>query len=78
MAPRKGNALFWGEVHSAYFQTSSATVLVPVFTISVYSPSSRWRNVTICPRVQGAAGLNLVLEVPLVIPWATAQQTASW
>ena len=37
---------------------------------------SRYKNVTICPRVQLLFGLKVVSLVPFVIPFVTAQQTA--
>ena len=42
----------------------------------VFSRISRYRNVTICPRVQVFSGLNVVSLVPFVIPFVTAQRTA--
>ena len=36
-----------------------------------------YRNATTCPRVQVSSGLNVVALVPLVMPSATAQATAS-
>lgn len=45
--------------------------LLPVFYCI-----SRYRNVTICPRVQLMSGLKVVSLVPFVIPFVTAQQTA--
>ena len=38
---------------------------------------SLYRNVTICPRVQGLSGLNVLALVPLVMFFDTAQSTAS-
>ena len=38
---------------------------------------SRYRNVTIWARVQGASGANVVALVPLVTPSATAHWTAA-
>ena len=38
---------------------------------------SRYRNVTICARVQVSFGLNVVALVPFVTFPATAQKTAS-
>ena len=46
------------------------------FMVSLYV-LSRYRNVTIWPRVQGLPGLNVVALVPLVISFFTAQSTAS-
>ena len=40
-------------------------------------PAARHRNVTICARVQDASGLKVVSEVPEVMPFSTAQATAS-
>ena len=40
-------------------------------------PAARQRKVTICARVQEASGLNVVAEVPPVIPCSTAHCTAS-
>lgn len=37
---------------------------------------ARYRNITICPRVQALAGPNVVLLVPDVMPFASAQATA--
>ena len=43
----------------------------------LYHPAKvRYKNVTICARVQEADGENVVALVPLVIPFATAQRTA--
>ena len=36
----------------------------------------RYRNVTICPRVQELAGENAVADVPVVMPFSLAQRTA--
>ena len=46
-------------------------------TLPAYSAISRYRNVTIWARVQGAAGANVVALVPLVTPSATAHWTAA-
>lgn len=42
-----------------------------------YLPSSRYRKVTTCARVQTASGLKLVSEVPAVMPFSRAQRTAA-
>ena len=42
-----------------------------------YLEYARKRKVTIWPRVQLSSGLNVVLEVPSVTFWETAQPTAS-
>lgn len=42
----------------------------------IYFPIARYRNVTICPRVQVAAGEKLPSPVPLVMFFSTAQATA--
>ena len=41
-----------------------------------YSANARYRNVTICARVQVSSGENVVALVPLVTPVSTAQLTA--
>ena len=46
------------------------------FMRSYSSPRQRYRNVTICARVQSASGLNLSSPVPPVTPLAAAQATA--
>lgn len=38
---------------------------------------ARYRKETICPRVQTLSGEKVVAEVPLVIPFSTAQATGS-
>lgn len=45
--------------------------------LTLGEPAERYRNVTICPRVQGAYGEKLVLLVPFVMPRSTAHCTAS-
>ncbi len=43
----------------------------------LYFPVARNRKVTICARVQGALGLNVVALVPAVMPFSAAHSTAS-
>ena len=43
-----------------------------------YLCNTRYRNVTICARVQGASGLKVFAPVPPVMPFSAAQSTASW
>jgi len=40
-------------------------------------PAERQRKVTVCARVQESLGLNVSALVPEVIPFSTAQRTAS-
>ena len=42
----------------------------------LYLLNARYRKVTICPLVQGLSGAKVVLVVPVVTPFATAQFTA--
>lgn len=42
----------------------------------VYLCSARYRKVTIWAQVQVMSGLNVVSEVPTVMPFSTAQATA--
>ena len=43
----------------------------------IYSAMALQRKVAIWPRVQVELGSNLPLPTPVVMPWATAQSTAS-
>ena len=46
------------------------------FRFDASSPDARYRNATICARVQTALGLKVVSVVPLVIPFSTAHSIA--
>lgn len=46
------------------------------FQFSPYFAKSRYRKVTMWPRVQTSLGEKVVRDVPLVIPFSTAQFTA--
>ena len=58
--------LYWGLFRGHIFCKEFSTHL-----------ASRYRKVTICPRVQGVSGLKLLPPVPEVTPSFTAQATAS-
>ena len=47
-----------------------------LLSLAYGSPSLRQRKVTICARVQFLSGLKVVVLVPLVILFYTAQSTA--
>ena len=49
----------------------------PYRSFDIYLPIQRYRKVTVCARVQGSSGLNVVSEVPAVILFSTAHSTAS-
>ena len=48
----------------------------PLLLLWCYFARSRYRNVTIWPRVQVSSGENVITPVPLVTPVETAQRTA--
>ena len=61
---------------AAHQKRTAAAVLFSVCRYS-YFFRSRYRNVTICPRVHGLSGPKCVASMPLVMFFETAQSTAS-
>ena len=62
--------------HRRQITASIDRILIFTFTSSSeYYARSRYRNVTICPRLQSLNGPNSVELIPEVMPFSTAQAT---
>ena len=62
--------------HLRFESDKETTVSVKNCSRAPYLPNARCRKVTICARLQSADGLKAVAEVPVVMPFCTAQSTA--
>ncbi len=62
--------------HLRFESDKETTVSVKNRSRAPYLPNARCRKVTICARLQSADGLKAVAEVPVVMPFCTAQSTA--